>query len=108
MILLSGFVFVSGTIREFLEVQESLCHIVIHTIILVVESCDASIYEVLLPLYFPRSSQEQRAAVLHLPIETECVHNDRRIRIIDNPQHYTYRKSYYFIFFLSVYLYACI
>lgn len=85
---------VAGTIRKFLEMQEELGCVVVHTILLVVESCDASMYEVLLPLYFPRSLQEERTAVLRLPVENDddYVQNDRRIRIIDNPQHFTYGK----------------
>ncbi|XP_065221186.1 protein GDAP2 homolog [Planococcus citri] len=78
------------TVRKFLEMQEELGCVIVNTIVLVVESCDAGIYEVLLPLYFPRSLQEERTAVLRLPLDNDYVHNDRRIRIIDNPQHYTY------------------
>ena len=74
--------------------QEELGCVVVHTVILVVENCDASMYEVLLPLYFPRSLQEERTAVLRLPVDRDddYAQNDRRIRIIDNPQHYKYGK----------------
>lgn len=84
--------FCTGTIRKFLEMQEELGCVIVHTIVLVVESCDASMYEVLLPLYFPRSLQEERTAVMRLPLDNDYVHNDRRIRIIDNPQHYSHGK----------------
>ena len=72
--------------------QEELGCVVVHTVVLVVENCDASMYEVLLPLYFPRSLQEERTAVLRLPVDNndDYTENDRRIRIIDNPQHYTH------------------
>lgn len=72
--------------------QEELGCVTVHTIVLAVEGCDASMYEVLLPLYFPRSLQEERTAVLRLPLDNEdnFVHNERRIRIIDNPQQYSY------------------
>ena len=47
----------------------------------------------LLPLYFPRSVHEAEFSRFQLPYEIgdplngEPVINDRRIRIIDNPQH---------------------
>lgn len=56
-----------------------------------VDSCDGGIYEVLMPLYFPRSLGEERAAVLQLPgtggPDGEPLFPDRQIRIIDNPTH---------------------
>ena len=84
---LDEFVF-SGTIRRFLEQHGSLLDLVI----LAVENIDVGIYEVLLPLYFPRSIQEEQAALWQLPLNVggpdgEPVLPDRQIRIIDNPQH---------------------
>lgn len=90
---LTVFFLLVGAIRKFLEMQEEMGCVIVHTIVLVVESCDASMYEVLLPLYFPRSLQEERTAVLRLPMDSDYVHNDRRIRIIDNPQHFSCSKS---------------
>jgi len=57
-----------------------------------VENIDVGIYEVLLPLYFPRSLQEQEMALWQLPANVggpdgEPLLPDRQIRIIDNPQH---------------------
>lgn len=57
-----------------------------------VENIDVGIYEVLLPLYFPRSLQEQEMALWQLPASVggpdgEPLLPDRQIRIIDNPQH---------------------
>jgi hypothetical protein len=57
-----------------------------------VENSDVGIYEVLLPLYFPRSLQEQEMALWQLPANVggpdgEPLVPDRQIRIIDNPQH---------------------
>ncbi|XP_039290459.1 protein GDAP2 homolog isoform X2 [Nilaparvata lugens] len=80
------------TVRRFLE-QQIGGGSGVETVVLVVESCDAGIYEVLLPLYFPRSVGEERMALLQLPSagvggpDGEPLHPDRQIRIIDNPQH---------------------
>ncbi|XP_014255616.1 protein GDAP2 homolog isoform X1 [Cimex lectularius] len=81
------------TIRKILEYQLNKNIGCLQTIILAVESCDAGIYEVLLPLYFPRSQKEELAAVLQLPagqnygLYGELIFPERQIRIIDNPQH---------------------
>ncbi|XP_073978563.1 ganglioside induced differentiation associated protein 2 isoform X2 [Rhodnius prolixus] len=81
------------TIRRILEHQENNGNSTLQTVVLVVESCDAGIYEVLLPLYFPRSAKEEDAALLQLPSGKdygpygEPVFPDRQIRIIDNPHH---------------------
>lgn len=77
-----------------MENQESKgdCHL--EYVVLAVESCDAGIYEVLLPLYFPRSNKEEEAALLQLPTGKnygpfgEPIFPDRQIRIIDNPHHH--------------------
>ncbi|KAF6207838.1 hypothetical protein GE061_016287 [Apolygus lucorum] len=78
------------TIRKVLEL-EALKSGFLETVVLVVESADSGIYEVLLPLYFPRNKKEERAALLQLPagktygLFGEPVHPERQIRIIDNP-----------------------
>uniref|UniRef100_A0A224XB52 Putative hismacro and sec14 domain-containing-containing protein n=1 Tax=Panstrongylus lignarius TaxID=156445 RepID=A0A224XB52_9HEMI len=81
------------TIRRILEHQENNGNTTLQAVVLVVENCDAGIYEVLLPLYFPRSTKEEDAALLQLPSGKdygafgEPVFPDRQIRIIDNPHH---------------------
>jgi hypothetical protein len=64
----------------------------IETVVLCVSDADLGIYELLLPLYFPRSREEEQYACFHLPVDVgdsfgEPVIPDRKIRIIDNPQH---------------------
>ena len=61
-------------------------------VVLAVDNADLSIYEVLLPLYFPRSAAEEAQSRWLLPTDIggpmgEPVLPDRQIRIIDNPQH---------------------
>lgn len=56
------------------------------------EPSDLGIYEVLLSLYFPRTSAEEETACWQLPadiggMDGEPQFPDRQIRIIDNPQH---------------------
>lgn len=82
-----------GTVRRFLENYGST----IQTLIFAVENSDLGIYEVLLPLYFPRSKFEEDAARWQLPSDIggsdgEPMLPDRQIRIIDNPQHSLHRK----------------
>lgn len=82
----------SGTIRRFLEKHGTL----IDLIVLALDSGDRSIYEVLTPLYFPRSPAEEDAARWQLPADVGGPHGepvlpDREIRIIDNP-HTFHRK----------------
>ncbi|KAI5749847.1 hypothetical protein M8J76_010678 [Diaphorina citri] len=86
------------TIRRFLEKQEVSGRIRLESIVLVVESCDAAIYEVLMPLYFPRSKEEERCALVQLPSnlggpDGEPIYSERQIRIIDNPQHLIHRQD---------------
>ncbi|XP_076253829.1 protein GDAP2 homolog isoform X2 [Rhynchophorus ferrugineus] len=76
------------TVRRFLERHGTA----LDTVIFVADKLDLSIYEVLLPLYFPRSKQEEDVARYQLPSDIggadgEPVMPDRQIRIIDNPQH---------------------
>lgn len=79
--------------RRFLEqFPDSLDHV-----IFALESHDIGIYEVLLPLYFPRSTYEEDIARWQLPVDIggvdgEPIQVDRQIRIIDNPQHTLHRK----------------
>ncbi|GJQ81537.1 hypothetical protein Trydic_g4898 [Trypoxylus dichotomus] len=76
------------TVRRFLESFGSS----LDTVIFIVDSAEVGIYEVLLPLYFPRSKAEEEAARWQLPCDIGGPHGepmlpDRQIRIIDNPQH---------------------
>ncbi|XP_030765517.1 protein GDAP2 homolog [Sitophilus oryzae] len=76
------------TVRRFMETHGAT----LDTVIFVVDKLDLGIYEVLLPLYFPRSKQEESAARYQLPSDIggfygEPIMPDRQIRIIDNPQH---------------------
>lgn len=76
------------TMRRFLEQYGDS----VTCIVLVLEPCDLGIYEVLLPLYFPRNLAEQDNACWQLPndiggTDGEPLLPDRQIRIIDNPQH---------------------
>lgn len=90
MIIIPNYVslYVIGTIRRFLEQYGDS----VTCIVLVLEPCDLGIYEVLLPLYFPRNLAEQDNACWQLPndiggTDGEPLLPDRQIRIIDNPQH---------------------
>ena len=76
-------------------------------IVFVLEPCDLGIYEVLLPLYFPRNLAEQDNACWQLPndiggMDGEPLLPDRQIRIIDNPQHALHGNniSRYYIYIL--------
>lgn len=74
--------------RRFLERHRNSLDLVVFA----VENIDIGIYEVLLPLYFPRSLQEEETALWQLPASVggpdgEPLLPDRQIRIIDNPQH---------------------
>ena len=67
-------------------------------VIFVLEPCDLGIYEILLPLYFPRNLAEQDNACWQLPndiggMDGEPLLPDRQIRIIDNPQHALHGKE---------------
>lgn len=61
-------------------------------VVLAVDNSDVGIYELLLPLYFPRTEQEELHAARQLPncvggLDGEPLLPDRQIRIIDNPHH---------------------
>ncbi|KAK7792886.1 hypothetical protein R5R35_000437 [Gryllus longicercus] len=76
------------TVRRFLEQYTGLLDIVVFA----VEESDRGIYELVLPLYFPRTQQEEENAEWQLPSDIggpngEPLLPDRQIRIIDNPQH---------------------
>ncbi|XP_042224075.1 protein GDAP2 homolog isoform X3 [Homarus americanus] len=76
------------TVRRFLEHWGQS----VERVIFVADSIDVSIYEILMPLYFPRSSEEEECSRYLLPTDLgdeygEPVIPDRQIRIIDNPQH---------------------
>lgn len=79
--------------RRFLEAFPDAFDV----IVFVVEPTDIGIYEILLPLYFPRSQAEEEAARWQLPADIggprgEPLLPDRQIRIIDNP-HNRFRMS---------------
>lgn len=76
------------TVRRCLEHWGSS----IDRVVMVVNSIDTSIYQLLTPLYFPRTQQEEEIGCHLLPVDLgnefgEPVVPDRQIRIIDNPQH---------------------
>lgn len=87
---------IQGTIRRFLEQYGDS----IESVILVLDANNYGIYQVLSPLYFPRSVQEAEFSRYQLPFEIgdpvngEPIISDRRIRIIDNPQHAFQGKNY--------------
>ncbi|XP_026280834.1 protein GDAP2 homolog isoform X2 [Frankliniella occidentalis] len=77
------------TLRRHLELPS---YSQLDAVVLAVDNVDLSIYEVLLPLYFPRSSAEEAQSRWLLPADIggslgEPVLPDRQIRIIDNPHH---------------------
>jgi len=84
-----GLELIAGTIRRFLEQYGDS----IESVIFVLDSKNYGIYQVLSSLYFPRSVHEAEYSRHQLPSEIgdlingEPVINDRKIRIIDNPQH---------------------
>ena len=74
--------------RRFLEQYSES----INCVIFVLEPSDLGIYNILLPLYFPRNLAEEENACWQLPsdiggMDGEPQFPDRQIRIIDNPQH---------------------
>jgi len=77
------------TVRRFLEQYGDS----IDSVVFVVDALNDGIYQLLAPLYFPRSAAEAESSRYQLPFDIghpvsgEPVINDRRIRIIDNPQH---------------------
>lgn len=98
--------FSTGTVRRFLERHNTS----LDTIIFALENTDRAIYDVLMPLYFPRSEAEENAARWQLPADVggcygEPVMPDREIRIIDNPQHSFHRKFYtkYYLSIIQLY-----
>ncbi|XP_023246100.1 protein GDAP2 homolog [Copidosoma floridanum] len=82
------------TVRRFLEqYSESF-----GCVIFVLDPRDLEVYQLLLPLYFPRTMAEEDDACWQLPsdvggIDGEPQLPDRQIRIIDNPQHTLHAKS---------------
>ncbi|KAK4287873.1 hypothetical protein Pmani_039070 [Petrolisthes manimaculis] len=82
------------TVRRFLEHWGEQ----LQRVVLVADSIDISIYQLLTPLYFPRSPTEEQCASYLLPVDLgdnngEPYIADRQIRIIDNPQH-KYQEHY--------------
>lgn len=97
---------ITGTVRRFLERHHNSLDLVVFA----VENIDIGIYEVLLPLYFPRSLQEEETALWQLPANVggsdgEPLLPDRQIRIIDNPQHSL--DGELFIYFSTFHCHNC-
>ena len=80
----------TGTVRRFLERYGDS----IEMCILVMANCEEHrVYELILPLYFPRSQKEETQASYLLPKDIgdamgEPFIQDRCIRIQDYPQHF--------------------
>ena len=55
----------AGTVRRYLERFAGGGHTLV---VLVVDAMDAGIYEVLMPLYFPRDQREEECARYQLPV----------------------------------------
>lgn len=92
----------AGTLRRFLEQHGSA----IDVVVLCVDGTDVGIYQLLLPLYFPRSKHEEEVATWQLPANVggpngEPLYPDRQIRIIDNPQHAALAGRSAFLSYLS-------
>ena len=72
----------------------------IESIVLCLDATNYGIYQVLTQLYFPRSVHEAEFSRYQLPMDIgdvisgEPIINDRRIRIIDNPQH-SFQGNYF-------------
>lgn len=76
----------SGTVRRFLEAHPDF------RVVLCVERTDRSLYNALIPLYFPATATEEEAATWCLPTDIggplgEPNDPERQIRIIQNPHH---------------------
>ncbi|XP_004365513.1 ganglioside-induced differentiation-associated protein 2 [Capsaspora owczarzaki ATCC 30864] len=74
------------TVRRYLEKFGDAIHLVVFA----VEPGDREYYDPLMPLYFPRSIEEEQAAISQLPADTgnefgEPVIEERKIRIVDTP-----------------------
>ena len=78
-----------GTVRRFLEQYGDT----IEHVVFVLDTNSLGMYKLLAPLYFPRNAIEAVSCRHQLPNDIghptsgEPIINDRRIRIIDNPQH---------------------
>ena len=78
--------FFSGTVRRFLEKYGES----IDLVIFVVEDVDVGIYELLMPLYYPRSKKEEEYALYYLPKDIggengEAYIPERQMRIVERP-----------------------
>ncbi|XP_013777729.1 protein GDAP2 homolog [Limulus polyphemus] len=74
------------TVRRFLEKFGKDLEVIVFA----VENVDVGIYELLMPLYYPRSEVEEEYAMYYLPIDVggengEPVFPERQIRIVDKP-----------------------
>lgn len=74
------------TVRRFLEHYEDSIDVIVFT----VEGVDIGIYELLMPLYYPRNKQEEEYGLYYLPQDVggkngEPYIPERQIRIVDKP-----------------------
>uniref|UniRef100_A0A8D0GIC9 Ganglioside induced differentiation associated protein 2 n=1 Tax=Sphenodon punctatus TaxID=8508 RepID=A0A8D0GIC9_SPHPU len=75
-----------GTVRRFLEIHGET----LEKVVFAVSALEEAIYQKLLPLYFPRSFEEERLSLPYLPTdignaEGEPVVPERQIRISEKP-----------------------
>ncbi|XP_015908777.1 protein GDAP2 homolog [Parasteatoda tepidariorum] len=74
------------TVRRFLEKYGSSFDLIVFA----VEDVDVGIYELLMPLYYPRSKEEEEYALYYLPSDVggengEAYIPERQMRIVDRP-----------------------
>lgn len=75
-----------GTVRRFLEKYGGAVDLVVFA----VEDVDVGIYELLMPLYYPRSKEEEEYALYYLPKDIggengEAYIPERQMRIVERP-----------------------
>lgn len=75
-----------GTVRRFLEKYGAAVDLVVFA----VEDVDVGIYELLMPLYYPRSKEEEEYALYYLPKDIggengEAYIAERQMRIVERP-----------------------
>lgn len=90
----------SGTVRRFLEKYGEA----IDLIVFVVEDVDVGIYELLMPLYYPRSKKEEEYALYYLPKDIggengEAYIPERQMRIVERPFKVEKDGKYFFVMF---------
>lgn len=75
-----------GTVRRFLEKYGGAVDLVVFA----VEDVDVGIYDLLMPLYYPRSKEEEEYALYYLPKDIggengEAFIPERQMRIVERP-----------------------